>query len=175
MVDLKNYAPFETYFQGRLWWKSSFLRFTKGQTKVEDIITLVNVPTFIWEHALDLTTADFSHIPTQPNLNIIIPAKYVDESGEIFTVEFAPNKHIFIGDIVYIHGFPFIASVQSLNNPLTLFSHYEIVAVPTPHSFNFLSAPPIPHSSMSYIEPPADILPETVELVNYILQNQIVV
>lgn len=173
MLNLLNYGPLESYFQGRLWWKSSILRVTTGFSNPQDIITVTNLPCFIYEFHQSTTSTDYSHFPSSERFNIIIPARFVSKSNpsDIISIDWGPNQHIYTQDVIFIYGVPFLLVIQELSNPLTLYSHYEIIASQSPHSFRLTSKPIIALSSYSYIEPPEDILNDTLQVASLLLNQ----
>lgn len=172
MKNLREYEPLETYFHGRLWWRCAVIRTQTGYTKTEDIVRVVNAPCFIYEHTVEPTSADYMHIPTQPQLNVIVPARYVHKADKsiIVTLDWGPEQDISVGDTVYVHGYPYLLTIQTLNNPLTLYSHYELLTIPRPDPLRLFSTPPIELSSYSYITPPDDIIDEVIKIVEMLMR-----
>lgn len=171
MIDLKEYEPLESYFHGRLWWRCAVIRTQTGLSKFEDVVRIINAPCFIYEHHIEVSSSDYMHIPTQPQLNVIIPARYMHkETKEILTLDWGAERDIGVGDTLYVHGYPYLLTIQSITNPLTLYSHYEILTIPRPDPLRLYSSPPIELSSYSYITPPEDITEEVEEIVRSLLR-----
>lgn len=165
MLDLKDYTPRESYFGGRMWWRCSIIRTTTGSESTRQIIA-VNLPCFISNMTQELHAQEYFRIGMPNQLNVVIPAFYTHKAtGEILRLEWGADAHINTDDIIYVWGYPYLLTIQSFRNPALLYSHYELVCSPLPHTFRVFSTPPITSSSFDYIEPPEDILPDTLQVL----------
>lgn len=165
MLDLKDYQPLEGYFAGRMWWKCSIIRTTTGLSGKSAIVA-VNVPCFISGITQELQTPEQFRIGVPNQFNVIIPARWFNpETGDTIRLEWGADAHIYNDDILFVWGFPYLLTIQSLRNPALLYSHYELICSILPHTFRVFSTPPETYSSFDYIEPPEDILETTLEIV----------
>jgi len=165
VLDLRDFQPLEGYFMGRMWWRCSIIRTTTGLVG-ENAIIATNVPCFVSGITQELQTPEQFRIGVPPQFNVIIPARWFNPiTGETIRLEWGADAHIYNDDILFVWGIPYLLTVQSLRNPAFLYSHYELICSPLPHTFRVYSTPPETYSSFDYIEAPDDILPDTLKII----------
>jgi len=175
--DLKDYVPADAYFRGRLWWRCGIIRQTTGVASVDRAITVVNAPCIISSMNVSLRQEDWMRIQSLAPYRVVIPASYIKRAalalGEIaeddrIYLTWGPDGDINVSDIIYVANLPFILRIAELQNPLSLFSHFQLGCTPITtlglkitSEFNDFN---IPFSVYRPIEPPDDILPQLNEV-----------